>query len=103
MAQILVLYPRPSDPARFDRYYFDVHVPLARKVPGLRRYEVSRGAIAGPGGPSPFHLVAVLEFDSLAAIHQALETPECRAATDDLKNFAPEGVQIHLYDSQVLA
>lgn len=102
MAQILVLYPHPKDTTTFDRYYFDVHVPLAMKVPGLRRYEVSRGAILGPGGPSPFHLVAILEFDSLAAIHRALETPECRAATDDLKNFAPEGVQIHLYDSERL-
>jgi len=102
MAQILVLYPHPQDAAKFDRYYFDVHVPLAKKVPGLRRYEVSRGAVSGPGGPSPFHLVAILEFDSLAAIHKALETPECRAATDDLKNFAPEGVQIQLFDSEIL-
>jgi uncharacterized protein (TIGR02118 family) len=102
MAQILVLYPHPQDAAKFDRYYFDVHVPLANKIPGLRRFEVSRGAISGPGGPSPFHLVALLEFDSLAAIHKALETPECRAATDDLKNFASEGVQIHLYDSERL-
>ena len=77
-------------------------MPLAKKVPGLRRYEVSRGAISGPGGPSPFHLVAILEFDSLAAIHKALETPEGRAATDDLKNFAPEGVQIQLFDSEIL-
>jgi uncharacterized protein (TIGR02118 family) len=103
MAQILVLYPHPQDAAKFDRYYFDVHVPLARKIPGLRRFEVSRGTISGPGGPDPFHLVAILEFDSLAAIHQALETPESRAATDDLKNFAPAGVQIHLYDSERLA
>lgn len=102
MAQILVLYPHPKNPAKFDRYYFEVHVPLAKKIPGLRRFETSRGPISGPGGPSPFHLVAILEFDSMAAIHRALETPESRAATDDLKNFAPEGVQIHLYDSERL-
>jgi uncharacterized protein (TIGR02118 family) len=37
-----VLYDRPDDPEAFDRHYRDVHIPLARKIPGLRRYTVSR-------------------------------------------------------------
>jgi uncharacterized protein (TIGR02118 family) len=102
MALILVLYPKPADPARFDRYYFETHVPLAKKIPGLRRYEVSRGPIAGPAGPSQLQLVAMLEFDSLAAIQKALETPEARATVDDLRNFAPEGVQVHFIDTKAL-
>jgi len=102
MAHVLVLYPKPADPAKFDRYYFETHVPLAKKIPGLKRFEVSRGEVGNPAGPSQLHLVALLEFESLAAIQKALETPECRATTDDLKNFAPEGVQVHLYDSKTL-
>lgn len=102
MAFVLVLYPKPDDPAKFDRYYFEKHVPIAKKIPGLRRFEVSRGQVGSPAGASQFHLVAMLEFESLTAIQKAFETPECRAATDDLRNFAPEGVQVHLYDSQVV-
>lgn len=47
MAKIFAIYQQPADPAAFDRYYFDTHVPLAKKIPGLRRYEVTRGDVMG--------------------------------------------------------
>ena len=31
MAQLLALYHQPADPAAFDRYYFETHVPIAKK------------------------------------------------------------------------
>jgi uncharacterized protein (TIGR02118 family) len=42
MVRFLVLYNMPEDPAEFDRYYREVHIPLAQKLPGLRRYTISR-------------------------------------------------------------
>jgi uncharacterized protein (TIGR02118 family) len=33
----------------FDKHYFEAHVPIAKKIPGLRKYEVSRGPVATPG------------------------------------------------------
>ena len=36
----------------FDKHYFEAHVPIAKKIPGLRKYEVSRGPVATLG---PFH------------------------------------------------
>ena len=65
MARLLALYRTPKDPAAFDHYYFATHVPLAKKIPGLRKYDVSSGTALGPEGPSNFHLVAALHFDSL--------------------------------------
>ena len=76
MASILVLYKTPTDPAAFDRYYIETHVPIAKKLPGLRRYEISKGAVVTPGGPSGVHLVANLVFDDVAAIQQAFASPE---------------------------
>ena len=36
IAMVAVLYSHPGeDPAEFDRYYRDVHVPLAKKMNGL--------------------------------------------------------------------
>jgi uncharacterized protein (TIGR02118 family) len=67
MAKLIVLYKRPKDPKAFDAYYFSTHVPIAKKIPGLRRYDVSRGSIATPTGPSDLHLVATLHFDNMAA------------------------------------
>src|ERR1039457_2495216 len=41
MVRFLVLYDKPQDAAAFDRHYREVHVPMAEKLPGLRRYTVS--------------------------------------------------------------
>lgn len=43
MVRFLVLYPEPDDAVAFDHHYFDIHVPLAKKLPGLRNYTVSHG------------------------------------------------------------
>ena len=53
MARLLVLYGTPKDPAAFDAYYASTHVPIAKKIPGLRRYEASRGPVLTPSGPAP--------------------------------------------------
>lgn len=98
MAKVLALYKRPADPAAFDRYYRDVHVPIAKKVPGLRRYEVSRGEIGMLGGRSPYHLIAVLSFDSAAAVQAALTSPEGQATAADIGNFATGGVEVYFAD-----
>ncbi len=71
MAQLLVMYKTPKDAAAFDKHYFERHVPLAKKIPGLRKYEVSQCPVATPGGPSGYHLVAILQYDNLAAIQNA--------------------------------
>ena len=54
MAKLVVIYKTPKDKAAFDKYYFETHVPLAKKIPGLRRYEVSDGGGAGGGFGMPF-------------------------------------------------
>jgi uncharacterized protein (TIGR02118 family) len=71
MALLVVMYKAPHDAAAFDKHYFEKHIPLAKKIPGLRKYEVSRGAVATPAGPSNYHLVALLHYDDVAAIQNA--------------------------------
>lgn len=68
MAHVVVMYKTPKDAAAFDKYYAETHIPIAKKLPGLRKYEVSRGLVATPAGPSAFHLIATLYFDSMAEI-----------------------------------
>lgn len=98
MAKVFALYRKPADPAAFDRYYRDVHVPIAKRIPGLRGYEISRGEIGMLGGRSPYHLIAVLSFDSAAAVQAALTSPEGQATAADIGNFATGGVEIHFAD-----
>jgi len=42
MVRFLVVYETPADPAGFNRHYQEVHVPLAKQLPGLRRCTLSR-------------------------------------------------------------
>ena len=37
MARLIVMYNNAPDVAAFKKYYFDQHVPLAKKIPGLKK------------------------------------------------------------------
>jgi uncharacterized protein (TIGR02118 family) len=99
-ASILVLYNTPADPAAFDRHYAETHIPLAKRIPGLRSFTVSQGPIATPEGAAPYHLIITLTFDSMAAIREAFGSPEGAAATGDLANFAQAGATILMFESR---
>ena len=100
MARLVVQYKTPKDPAAFDRYYFASHVPLAKAIPGLRKYEVSQGPVVSPGGPTDLHLIAILHFDNMAAIQAAFASPEGQAAAADVQTFATGGVDMVLFDTR---
>jgi len=100
MAKLLVLYKKPADTAAFDSYYFTTHVPIAKKIVGLRGYAVSSGPVNSLGGESPYHLVAALSFDSMEALQQALASPEGAAAAADVANFAQAGVDMFMFDTK---
>jgi uncharacterized protein (TIGR02118 family) len=100
MAQLVVMYKTPRDVAAFDKHYFEKHVPLAKKIPGVRRYEVSRGPVATPAGPSGYHLVAILTYDDMAAIQKAFASAEGQAAVADVQTFATGGVDIFMFDAR---
>jgi uncharacterized protein (TIGR02118 family) len=94
MAKLFAIYQQPKDPAAFDHYYFNTHVPLAKTIPGLRSYEITRGDVMGMGGKHGVYLVAVLAFDSMEAIAAALSSPQGQATAADLANFATAGVDV---------
>ena len=104
MGKMLVIYKKPADPAAFGKHYFDVRVPLAKRVPGLRRYEVSKGPITllSPGD-TPY-LVATLYFDSAADIRKAFASETGKACAADRRVFAPsdDDCMMLLYDETVL-
>jgi uncharacterized protein (TIGR02118 family) len=98
---MVVIYRTPKDPAAFDKHYFDVHVPLAKKIPGLRRYEVSRRPILTPANDPEPYLIGILHFDDLAALKQAFATPEGKACAADRRILAPhdDDLQMYLFES----
>ena len=102
MAKLFAIYQQPKDAAAFDKYYYNTHVPLAKSIPGLRSYEVTRGDVMGMAGKHSAYLVAVLEFDSLAAIGVAMASSEGQATAADLANFASSGVDVMMGDTATI-
>jgi uncharacterized protein (TIGR02118 family) len=80
-ARFLATYETPTDPDAFDRHYREVHIPLARRLPGLRRYTVARDVTAVRG--TPYHLIAELEWDTIDDLRAAFASPEGRATAAD--------------------
>ena len=100
MAQLVVTYHTPKDAAAFDKHYADKHIPIAKKIPGLRKYQVSKGPIATPAGPSGAYLIATLTFDDMAAVQAAFASPEGQAAAADVPTFASGGADMMFFDTR---
>jgi uncharacterized protein (TIGR02118 family) len=98
-----MMYRTPKDAAAFDVHYFDIHVPLAQLLPGLRKYEIVQGlgALESP----EYHLKATFHFDDAVAADWALRSPEGLAAAADRQLMAPaEGdVVMFLVDGYEMA
>ena len=99
MAKLFAMYQQPKDPAAFDSYYFNTHLPLAKTIPGLLSYEVTRGDVMGMGGKHGVYMVATLEFDSMASIASGMGSTQGKAAAADLANFASAGVDIMMAET----
>ena len=100
MAQVVVTYKKPKEPAAFDKHYAETHIPLARKMPGLRKYQISQGPVGSPGGASGIYLIAILTFDDMAAVGAAFGSPEGKAAAGDVANFATGGADIAFFETK---
>jgi uncharacterized protein (TIGR02118 family) len=89
-ARFLALYETPADPETFNRHYRQIHIPLLRHLPGLRRHTVSHD-IAAPHG-APYYLITELEWDTMGELRAAFASPEGRATAADaarLQELAP--------------
>ena len=81
-ARFLVLWDTPEDPEYFERHYREVHIPLVRQIPGVRRYSLSRNA--APVRGDLYYRIAELEFDDLTALREAFRSPAGQATATDV-------------------
>jgi uncharacterized protein (TIGR02118 family) len=97
-ATLMAIYGPPKDPAAFERHYSGTHVPLTKKIPGLRTFVVSRGPISGDS--ADHHLIAIMTFDDVRAMDDGLASPEGAAAVDDLANLRVSYVHVMRFESE---
>lgn len=86
MSKLVALYKTPTDPAAFDKAYFETHLPLIEQVPGLQRSAVTRftRSLVGDG----YYLMAELHFADEAALKAAMKSAEMARAGENLDSFA---------------
>lgn len=92
MHRLTILYGTPTDLEEFRRYYYEIHIPIARRMKGLTGWSLSWTDV-DPAAPSDYVLVAELYATSAEAMTAILNSPEGVAASADLDNFVTGTVE----------
>ena len=101
MIQITVVYGQPQGLAAFDRYYREVHAPLAKKLPGLKGYTSNKPASINPQEPSPYYLIDTLYFENREVLQAAFQSLYGQAVAADLPKLATGGATVLVGELEV--
>lgn len=86
MIKMIFLVHRRPELTRedFQRLWRETSGPIGSKIPGLRKY-VQHHAVQGPDGREPpYDGFAEMWWDNGESLQRALESPEGRAAVEDI-------------------
>ncbi|MGG3467772.1 EthD family reductase [Neobacillus pocheonensis] len=86
MAKLLVMYDQPKDQEGFEKYYFNVHIPLAQKIPNLKGAEVHR-VLQVQNTNENLYLIAELHFENPQTLAQGMASPEGLEVQGDVLNL----------------
>lgn len=92
MIKATLLYGHPTDPVAFENYYAETHLPIAAKMQGVAKMELTKFISAPDGGKAAYHRMAELYFSGPAEMQATMASAEGQAAVTDLANFATGGV-----------
>jgi uncharacterized protein (TIGR02118 family) len=79
---LIALWNKPGDVEAFEKHYHQTHMPLARKLPGLKSAETYKTQ-----GDGPYYRLAVLHFDGPDALGAAMGSPEGAALMEDTQKL----------------
>ena len=89
MFKMIALFKKPEDTEKFDDYYFNTHIPLTEKIPGLQRVEITKFT-GSPMGEAPYYLMCEMYYENKEAFKEASRTDESKASGKDVMKFAGE-------------
>ena len=96
MFKFVTIYRRVDDEPALESFFSSTHLPLAERLPGLLKSEVSR-VNGKPGGESRFHLMYELYFDSSESFFQALGSESGNSLMAALKEWSDAGLITWFY------
>lgn len=84
----------------FARYLLDVHAPLAKKMPGLRKY-VANIVQKPPNRETNYHGVAELWFDDRESMKKAFSSPQGEITQKDTKKFTSKMMTLFIDEHEI--
>lgn len=87
--KVVAIYAAPKDPEAFEKAYFETHVPLIKKVPGLLDIQVVKLTRVVVGKRAPY-MLATMTFADKDARKAAMSSPEMALAGENLDSFAKD-------------
>ncbi len=95
--KITVVYDNPTDPAAFEAGY-PAQVELAKKLPGLEKFETSKVFPKEDGSPTPFYRMVDMYFADYDTVSAAVTTAEAGALFPSIFALATGGVRLSFTD-----
>lgn len=90
-AKVVVIYPRPTDEATFEREYKEKHMPMVEeKLKGMSRFVASR-VLDSPQGKVTAYRLAEVHFASMEALKKCLESDGAREVVTHAKEISTGG------------
>lgn len=96
--KLVALYNQPPNAEVFDQAYFNTHLPLLNKVPGLQKTVITRFTRNLMG--ENLYMMAEMYFNDQSALKAAMKSPEMTAAGENLNGFA-SGLVTLLYGEEM--
>jgi len=91
MVKLVALYKIPENIEDFEKHYYEIHMPLVEKMPGLLKSEVSKLSPM-PGAENKYHMMAEMYFEDMDKLNESMASAEGRAAGKDIMGFAKDYV-----------
>ncbi len=94
MIKLTVLYGHPTDSAAFENYYSNTHLPIASKMKGHEKLELTKFLNSADGEKPVYYRMAEFWYQNMETMRKAMSSPEGQATASDLSNFATGGATL---------
>jgi uncharacterized protein (TIGR02118 family) len=94
------MYKTPHDAAAFDKHYFEKHIPLPKKIPGLRKMRSQPQAPWRRLRDRPTITWWHSCTTTTSRLFKAFASAEGQAAVADVQTFATGGADIFMFDTR---
>lgn len=89
--KIVVIYPRPTDEATFEREYKNAHMPMVEeKLKGMTRFVAAR-VLESPQGKVTAYRIAEIHFPSMDQLRACLGSEGAKEVVEHAKSISTGG------------